>query len=107
MNVVLGNGSPTASANTSRAGSPVPGSPAPSQPKLPTAKEIYESLPPKGMGIQALIGLFKGRVDKDNSKVFISIVKAVSSFDNQRKWLTPLPQLPSDESINEKLNRKQ
>jgi transcription initiation factor TFIIF subunit alpha len=107
LNVVLGNGSPTASANTSRAGSPVPGSPAPSQPKLPTAKEIYESLPPKGMGIQALIGLFKGRVDKDNSKVFISIVKAVSSFDNQRKWLTPLPQLPSDESINEKLNRKQ
>ena len=106
LNVVLGNGSPIASANTSRAGSPVPGSPAPSQPKLPTAKEIYESLPPKGMGIQALIGLFKGRVDKDNSKVFISIVKAVSSFDNQRKWLTPLPQLPSDESINEKLNRK-
>ncbi|KAG9205007.1 hypothetical protein G6514_009466 [Epicoccum nigrum] len=107
LNVVLGNGSPTASANTSRAGSPVPGSPAPSQPKLPTAKEIYESLPPQGMGIQALIGLFKGRVDKDNSKVFISIVKAVSSFDNQRKWLTPLPQLPSEETINEKLNRKQ
>ena len=58
------------------------------------------------MGIQALIGLFKGRVDKGNSKVFISIVKAVSSFDNQRKWLTPLPELPSDESINEELKLK-
>ncbi|KAH6616571.1 hypothetical protein C7974DRAFT_402040 [Boeremia exigua] len=107
LNVVLGSGSPTASASTSRAGSPVPGSPAASQPKLPSAREIYDSLPPQGMGIQALIGLFKGRVDKDNSKVFISIVKAVSSFDNQRKWLTPLPQMPSEESINEKLNRKQ
>ena len=107
LNIVLGSGSPTASASTSRAGSPTPGSPAPSQPKLPTAKEIYDSLPAEGMGIQSLIGLFKGRVDKDNSKVFISIVKAVSSFDNVRKWLTPLPQMPSEESINEKLNKKQ
>jgi transcription initiation factor TFIIF subunit alpha len=109
LNVVLGSGSPTASASTSRAGSPAPpGSPAASSaaPKLPSAKEIYDSLPPQGMGIQALIGLFKGRVDKDNSKTFISIVKAVSSFDGQRKWLTPLPQMPSEESISEKLGRK-
>lgn len=111
LNVVLGNssGSPTASASTSRAGSPAPGSPAAAgqqTPKLPTAREIYDSLPAEGMGIQALIGMFKGRVDKDNSKVFISIVKAVSSFDNARKWLTPLPQMPSEESINEKLGRK-
>lgn len=107
LNVVLGSGSPTASASTSRAGSPAPGSPASSAPKLPSAREIYDSLPPQGMGIQSLIGMFKGRVDKDNSKIFISIVKAVSSFDNQRKWLTPLPQMPSEESINEKLSKKQ
>ena len=58
------------------------------------------------MGIASLILRFKGRVNEDNAKVFISIVKAVSSFDNQRKWLTPLPELPSDESINEELKLK-
>ncbi len=108
LNLVMGSGSPTASASTSRAGSPAPGSPASSAPRgLPSAREIYDSLPPEGMAIQSLIGLFKGRVGKENSKHFISIVKAVSSFDGQRKWLTPLPQMPSEESINEKLNRKQ
>ncbi|KAF3002092.1 hypothetical protein E8E13_009682 [Curvularia kusanoi] len=107
LNVVLGRGSPTASATPSRAGSPVPGSPASSQPQLPTVKDIYEALPPEGMSIQSLINIFKSRVGKTQSKDFISIVKLVSSFDNQRKWLTPLPQLPSQESIDEKLKKKQ
>jgi transcription initiation factor TFIIF subunit alpha len=58
------------------------------------------------MGIQRLIGRFKGRVDRDNSKAFITIVKAVTSFDQQRMWITPLPWLPSEEIIEKKLKRK-
>jgi transcription initiation factor TFIIF subunit alpha len=45
-------------------------------------------------------------VDKANSKAFITIVKAVTTFDSKRKWLTPLLQLPSEESIREKLEKK-
>jgi transcription initiation factor TFIIF subunit alpha len=55
------------------------------------------------MGIQRLIGQFKGRVDKDNSKAFIAMVKAVTILDSERKWLTPKPWLPSEESIRETL----
>lgn len=58
------------------------------------------------MGIQRLIGRFKGRVDKHNSRAFIATVKAVTSFDSERKWLTPLPQLPSKEGNKKKLKRK-
>lgn len=58
------------------------------------------------MGIQRLIGQFKGRVDRDNSKAFIAIVKAVTIVDSERKWLTPLPWLPSEEIIEKKLKRK-
>jgi transcription initiation factor TFIIF subunit alpha len=90
-------GSPTASASTSRAGSPAPSSPA--APRLPSAREIYDSLPPQGMGIQPLIALFKGRVDKSNTQLFIRLVKAVSSFDKGKSWLTPLPSMPTEEHI--------
>jgi transcription initiation factor TFIIF subunit alpha len=85
-------GSPSAS----RAGSPSAAKPAPS---LPSAKEIYESLPPSGMGIQSLIMLFKGRVDKTNTHVFIKLVKAVSRFEKANAWLTPLDKMPSEEQI--------
>ncbi|KAH8732379.1 hypothetical protein GQ44DRAFT_602123 [Phaeosphaeriaceae sp. PMI808] len=91
-------GSPAApQPNGSRAASPAAASPKPS---IPSAKEIYESLPPEGMNIQTLIAKFRGRVDKASSQVFIKLVKAVSSFDKQNSWLTPLAQLPSEESIN-------
>jgi transcription initiation factor TFIIF subunit alpha len=85
----------------SRAGSPDASSP---KPGMPTAKELYESLPPTGMNIQNLIAKFKGRVDKTNSTLFIRLVKAVSSFDKANSWLTPLPQMPSEESINAFMN---
>jgi transcription initiation factor TFIIF subunit alpha len=52
------------------------------------------------MTIQSLITIFKERVDKNNTQLFIRLVKAVSSFDKQRSWLTPLPQLPPDEQIS-------
>lgn len=96
-------GSPAASSqvNGSRAGSPVASSP---KPGIPSAKEIYESLPSQGVNIQNLIAKFKGRVDKTNSQLFIRLVKAVSSFDKQNSWLTPLPQMPSDEHINAFMN---
>jgi transcription initiation factor TFIIF subunit alpha len=96
--------SPAASSqlnNGSRAASPDASSP---KPAIPSAKEIYESLPPQGMNIQALIVKFKGRVDKTNSPLFIRLVKAVSSFDKANSWLTPLPQMPSEESINAFMN---
>lgn len=89
-------GSPAASPGTSRAGSPA----APTKPAIPSAREIYDSLPPGGMTIQGLIAKFKGRVDKTNSQLFIKLVKAVSSFDKQKSWLTPLETMPSEEQIN-------
>lgn len=52
------------------------------------------------MTIQSLINTFKGRVDKNNTQQFIRLVKAVSSFDKQRSWLTPLPQMPPQEQID-------
>ncbi|KAF1947818.1 Rap30/74 interaction domain-containing protein [Clathrospora elynae] len=106
--IMLGGGSPAGSPGTSRAGSPAangsrassPSAPAPAPPRLPSAKEIYESLPPQGMNIQSLIVLFKGRVDKTNTARFIKLVKAVSSFDKQKSWLTPLEKMPSEEHIS-------
>jgi len=98
--------SPSATPGASRAGSPAAngsraGSPAaPARPPLPSAKEIYESLPPQGMNIQNLIVKFKGRVDKTNTQLFIKLVKAVSSFDKAKSWLTPLATMPSDEHIS-------
>ncbi|ORY14314.1 hypothetical protein BCR34DRAFT_479806 [Clohesyomyces aquaticus] len=102
-------GSPSGSPGGSRAGSPAAsqvngsraGSPAaqPSQTRLPSATEIYKALPAEGMTIQGLINIFKDRVDKSNTQLFIRLVKAVSSFDKQRSWLIPLPQMPSDEQI--------
>lgn len=111
--LVLG-GSPSGSPGTSRAGSPaassqVNGSRAASpsasvRPAIPSAKEIYECLPPQGMNLKDLIAKFKGRVDNTNSKLFIKLVKAVSSFDKQKSWLTPLEKMPSEESINTFMN---
>jgi transcription initiation factor TFIIF subunit alpha len=57
------------------------------------------------MGIQRLIGRFKGRVDKDDSMAFIATVEAVATFDNKRKWVTPLPQLPSEKIVGKKLKK--
>jgi transcription initiation factor TFIIF subunit alpha len=96
-------GSPAASSqvNGSRAASPAASSP---KPAIPSAKEIYDSLPPQGMNIQTLIAKFKGRVDKTNSQLFIRLVKAVSSFDKQNSWLTPLAQMPTDDEINKFMN---
>ncbi|KAF2473405.1 uncharacterized protein BDR25DRAFT_341479, partial [Lindgomyces ingoldianus] len=96
-------GSPAASqVNGSRAGSPAASNqtlPQPSHTRLPSAAEIYKALPADGMTIQGLINIFKDRVDKTNTQLFIRLVKAVSSFDKQRSWLIPLPQMPSDEQI--------
>lgn len=68
--------------------------------RLPSATEIYKALPAEGMTIQSLITTFKDRVDKTNTQLFIKLVKAVSSFDKQRSWLIPLPQMPSDDHVN-------
>jgi len=56
------------------------------------------------MNIQNLIVKFKGRVDKTNTQVFIKLVKAVSSFDKAKSWLTPLEKMPSEEHINAFMN---
>jgi transcription initiation factor TFIIF subunit alpha len=102
---VLGSGSPSGTPGASRAGSPSAsasraGSPAASaRSSLPSAKEIYDSLPAQGMNIQNLIVKFKGRVDKTNTQLFIKLVKAVSSFDKGKSWLTPLEKMPSEEHI--------
>jgi transcription initiation factor TFIIF subunit alpha len=95
-------GSPAASSqlNGSRAASPN----ASPNPGIPSAKEIYDSLPSQGMNIQTLIVKFKGRVAKTETPRFIRLVKAVSSFDKANSWLTPLPQMPSDETINNFMN---
>ncbi|KAJ4377844.1 transcription factor IIF subunit tfg1 [Neocucurbitaria cava] len=105
--------SPSGSPGTSRAGSPAAssqvngsraGSPAASKLAMPSAQEIYDFLPPQGMNIQALISHFKGRVDKTSSHQFIKIVKAVSSFDKNKNWLTPLEKMPSEEHISAFVN---
>lgn len=75
----------------SRAGSPA----ASPKPGAPSAKEIFDALPPEGMNIQSLIAIFKGRVGLTNSKDFIKTVKAVSNFDKAKSWITPLAQMPS------------
>ncbi|KAL1609903.1 transcription factor IIF subunit tfg1 [Paraconiothyrium brasiliense] len=115
-------GSPAAQVNGSRAGSPVAAGGAPVTPRtftlsilnltvnnllisyltesrLPSASEIYNALPPEGMPIQTLINKFRERVDKSNMNVFIKLVRAVASYDKGRGWLSPLPELPSDEQI--------
>ncbi|KAF2853023.1 Rap30/74 interaction domain-containing protein [Plenodomus tracheiphilus IPT5] len=105
--LVLG-GSPSGSPGTSRAGSPSApnlngsraGSPSGTVKQLPTAKEIHESIPPQGMNLKDLILKFKGRVGHSDTKQFIKLVKAVSSFDKQNSRLTPLAKMPSDENIN-------
>jgi len=113
--LVLGGPSPAGSPGASRAGSPAAtsqvngsraASPTASSPKLtmPSAKEIYDSLPSGGMKIGQLIQNFKGRVDKSNSQLFIRLVKSVSIFDKGASWLTPLPQMPSEEQIQTTLN---
>ncbi|KAF1974772.1 Rap30/74 interaction domain-containing protein, partial [Bimuria novae-zelandiae CBS 107.79] len=96
-------GSPAAQVNGSRAGSPAAASGAASTgsqgrpPNLPSAQEIYDALPPRGIEIKALITKFRARMDKSNMKSFINLVKAVASYDKERSWLTPLPSLPSQE----------
>lgn len=112
--IMIASGSPSGSPGTSRAGSPAASSQvngsragstsAPTKPSIPSAKEIYDSLPPEGMNIRNLIAKFKGRVDGTNSKMFIKLVKAVSSFDKQKSWLTPLEKMPSEEQINAFMN---
>jgi hypothetical protein len=67
---------------------------------MPSCKEIYESLSPEGMHIQNLIIKFKGRVNSTNTLVFIKRVKAVSSFDRKKSWLTPVEKRPSDEQFS-------
>ncbi|KAF2712103.1 hypothetical protein K504DRAFT_373048 [Pleomassaria siparia CBS 279.74] len=110
LKVRLGNdASPSGSPGGSRAGSPAAlngsraGSPAaPMSPlsRLPSATEIFNALPAEGMTIQNLIAAFKGKVDKSQAPLFIKLVKSVATYDKQRSWLVPLPQLPSEEQIN-------
>ncbi|CBY00003.1 hypothetical protein LEMA_P075920.1 [Plenodomus lingam JN3] len=103
--LVLG-ASPSGTPGPSRAGSPSApnlngsraGSPSGAVKQLPTAKEIHDSIPPQGMNLKDLILKFKSRVEHSNTKQFIKLVKAVSSFDKQNSWLTPLAEMPSDEN---------
>jgi transcription initiation factor TFIIF subunit alpha len=67
---------------------------------MPSAVEIYQSIPAEGMSIQGLINRFKGRVDKTNTQAFIRLVKAVSSFDKKRSLVIPLSQMPTEDQIN-------
>ena len=114
-NRIMISGSPSGSPGTSRAASPsassqVNGSKPAStsvalnRSSMPSAKEIYDSLPQEGMNIRNLIANFKGRVDGTNSKMFIKLVKAVSSFDKQKSWLTPLEKMPTEEAISAFMN---
>lgn len=82
--IILDSGVPIVSTDTSHSETPVP-----SQMKLLTAKEISDALVPEGMAIRTLIHMSEGRVTEDNSNIFISTVKAVASFRNEIKWLTP------------------
>ncbi|KAI8937003.1 hypothetical protein NX059_006227 [Plenodomus lindquistii] len=105
--LVLG-GSPSGSPGTSRAGSPSAptvngsraGSPSGTLKQLPSAAEIHASIPAQGMNLTDLIVKFKSRVERGDIKQFIKLVKAVSSFDKQNSWLTPLAEMPSDDSVS-------
>lgn len=118
-------GSPAAQVNGSRPGSPAaPGSNAAAPRKftfwmilylkrllilctgLPSASEIYNSLPAEGIKIQDLINKFRARVDKNSTALFIKLVRAVAAYDKARGWLIPLPQLPSEDQITAALRPK-
>ncbi|KAF2655899.1 hypothetical protein K491DRAFT_629402 [Lophiostoma macrostomum CBS 122681] len=96
-------GSPAAQLNGSRAGSPAASGATPATKAakiMPSAGEIYQSIPADGMTIQGLINRFKGHVDKTNTQAFIRLVRAVSSFDKARSLVIPLSQMPSEDHIN-------
>lgn len=134
LNLKLGGGTPSGSPGGSRAASPAPsrlndsraGSPASAAAArksyqstvhlqtvtdttiakvLPSAAEVYRTLPPEGMQIQQLIKTFKGRVDKTNTQAFIRLVKAVAVYEHTRMWLTPLPVMPSEEEIQKRTRK--
>ena len=67
---------------------------------MPSALEIHNAMPAGGMNIGTLLAAFKGRVNPSNNKIFIKLVKAISTFDSQRKWITPLPQLPPQATLD-------
>ncbi|KAF2871840.1 hypothetical protein BDV95DRAFT_472123, partial [Massariosphaeria phaeospora] len=93
-------GSPAASQlNGSRASSPTTSSLSP-QERLPTALEIYKELPFEGAPMTHLITVFKSRVDRNSTQMFIKLVKTVSTYDKVKQLLVPLPQMPSDEVVN-------
>jgi transcription initiation factor TFIIF subunit alpha len=95
-------GSPTASGKASRAASPPPGgiartgsatpAAASSQPAatgdFPTAAEIAKHVPKEGISVNALIAVFKGRVDKATKiQEFIAQVRKVAKNDPNKKGL--------------------
>jgi transcription initiation factor TFIIF subunit alpha len=59
------------------------------------------------MAITSLIERFRGRVNKDSTATFIRLVKVVASFDKARSWLTPLPEMPTEEKIQAALRGPQ
>ncbi|KAF2745184.1 hypothetical protein M011DRAFT_469889 [Sporormia fimetaria CBS 119925] len=73
---------------------------------FPTAKEIYDALPKEGLDIHALIAIFRGRLNRANHPLFTKMVKVVSVFDKEKNLLTPLPQMPSEEVIQKRLQAK-
>ncbi|KAF2731788.1 Rap30/74 interaction domain-containing protein [Polyplosphaeria fusca] len=90
-------GSPAASQlNGSRAGSPSALDSATAPKLMPTPLEVYKMLPKEGAPIQQTIKMFRGRIDKTNMKQFITMVKRIAVYDQERHWLTPRPDPPAE-----------
>lgn len=76
------DGTPSGTPSASRAGSPAPAT-------LPTLDEVKAALPEEGIAITTLVKLFKGRVFKEQTPFFISLVKQAGKQDPITKMIHP------------------
>jgi transcription initiation factor TFIIF subunit alpha len=76
------DGTPSGTPSASRAGSPAPAT-------LPTLDEVKAAIPKEGIAITTLWKLFKGRVFKEQSHSFISLVKQAGKQDPITKMIHP------------------
>lgn len=66
---------------------------------MPPASEIFSTIPPEGIQIGRLIAIYKQKVPKDCTGAFTRLIKTLCTYDPEKKWLTPHPQMPSEETI--------
>ena len=76
------DGTPSGTPSASRAGSPALAT-------LPTLDEVKAALPEEGIAITTLVKLFKGRVFKEQTPFFISLVKQAGKQDPITKMIHP------------------